>query len=293
MGDNLWCVVCLYHSLRWHGQWSRRMLQCTGCLAKVHRNLSSLVCQQASYLLEGSGGLDSSAAGVLLSFEMCRRGTLQNDQHGAWWTCDVCVCSGLFCLTMITWSSLGRRSYVCGLLYPVCCNKDVAGAIFSSASLSPWCLLPQSWLHVDLAVPSLHSLPVCQLPHSLGCCNGMGSTGWLFAQWTAAVWLVMERRCLRKWPLPLTLIEDFSIHVGGSLQSSGEIVKKSQSGPFECHTYYNYCYYHRSIFKHCSQLIWSKLTWCQKCLIWWSWYHFHYEKCVLKGNNWFWTWLIS
>ena len=35
-------------------------------------------------VLEDSGGSDSSAADSLLSLEMCRRGTLQNDQYGAW-----------------------------------------------------------------------------------------------------------------------------------------------------------------------------------------------------------------
>ena len=62
---------------------------------KVHRVLPLLMCQQARSLLEVSGESNSSAAVALLSLEMCRRATLQNDQYGAWWTCDVWVCSGL------------------------------------------------------------------------------------------------------------------------------------------------------------------------------------------------------
>ena len=58
------------------------MLQCTGDPARVHRVVPSLVCQQARSLLKGSGGLDSSAVGVLL--KMCLRDTLQNGEYGAW-----------------------------------------------------------------------------------------------------------------------------------------------------------------------------------------------------------------
>ena len=46
------------------------MLQYAGGVAKVHRVLLSLACQQARSLLEGSGGLDSSAACAILSLEM-------------------------------------------------------------------------------------------------------------------------------------------------------------------------------------------------------------------------------
>ena len=40
------------------------MLKCTGGPGRVHRVLPSLACQQARSLLEGSGGLDSPAAGA-------------------------------------------------------------------------------------------------------------------------------------------------------------------------------------------------------------------------------------
>ena len=60
------------------------LLQCAGDPTKVHRVFLTLVCQQASYLLNGSGGSESSASDAILSFEMCNRGTLQNDQYGNW-----------------------------------------------------------------------------------------------------------------------------------------------------------------------------------------------------------------
>ena len=60
------------------------MLQCAGGLARIHRVLPSLVCQQARSKLEGSSGSDSSAVGALLSLEMCSRGTLRNDPLPKW-----------------------------------------------------------------------------------------------------------------------------------------------------------------------------------------------------------------
>ena len=48
-------------------------------LGRVHKVLPSLVCQQARSLRDGSGGSGSSAAGALLSLEMCHGRTLENE----------------------------------------------------------------------------------------------------------------------------------------------------------------------------------------------------------------------
>ena len=62
-------------------------------------------------------------------------------------------------------------------MYRVCCNKDVAEAIFTSASFSLLSFLPQTSFHVDLVAASHRPMPICQLPIAMGCCHGIGSTG--------------------------------------------------------------------------------------------------------------------
>ena len=63
--------VKLRCSLRQQRRWPWRMPQCVEGPARIHWVLPSLVCKQARSLLECSAGSDSSAAGVLLSLEMC------------------------------------------------------------------------------------------------------------------------------------------------------------------------------------------------------------------------------
>ena len=80
-----------------------------------------------------------------------------------------------------------------GSMHPVCFNKDNAETIFSSACLSLWSMHLQKWFYVLLVEAFHHSLPVCQFFHSLGYCSEMGFKGWLFAWWTAAVWLMVKQ----------------------------------------------------------------------------------------------------
>ena len=97
-----------------------QMLHCISP-AKVCRASSSLVCLQTRYLLFVSGGLDSSTVDAPLSVEVCHRATLENDQYGTWWACEV-----FFFFFFVAFT-----------VYTIKAAREMNDAVFSSSCLQP------------------------------------------------------------------------------------------------------------------------------------------------------------